>query len=215
MRRVSIFITVISLALSGCNDSSTNVENLSAVVSGKIVNLNYSPGLYVVGTVTENDTSHAPHALDSAQISPDGSFNLTVNEPPSNFVVAVTLPNCPGNVHISSNNVGYAGLVLYIDSLGKHIGTLQRSNISPDSVPPYPVGWFGTTYTFLNMACTITGSDTCVYQQDTTLQTYQVNFGKGWNTTSSVLQFTSNTKHAWYETSQEPPGGKWYISRLY
>lgn len=215
IRRNFYLLLTLTLVYAGCNDNSTNIENLSSVISGKIVNLHYSPGLYVVGTVTEDDTSHTPRALDSSLISSDGSFSLTVSEPPSHFLAAYTLPNCPGNVHISSNNVGYVGLVLYIDSLGKHIGTLQRSNISTDSVPPYPVGWFVTLYSFLNMACTITGTDTCVYQQDTTIYTYQVNFNKGWNTYSMVSEFTSNTKQIWYGTSQQPSGGKWYISRLY
>lgn len=65
--------------------------------------------------------------------------------------------------------------------------------------------------TYYNMIGSISGSDTCINEQDTTVITYQLNFNKGWNTLAVVTVYSSFTKVSWLVTSQETSGGKWYF----
>lgn len=121
-------------------DNSINAITLPVQISGKIVNINYSPGLYVVATTMKNDSFATMQVLDSSLIDWDGSFKITLNTPPDNALDTVQLRNCAGNIHINSTEVKQTSLILIVDSLGKLKGFIQRSNFNPDSIlPPYPL----------------------------------------------------------------------------
>lgn len=127
-------LIVLPLFYMGCTDNSTDTVTSTAKLNGKIVNINVSPGLYLVATVTKNDTFATTIVLDSSLISVDGSFTISLNTPPDNALDSIILPSCIGNIQISSNEVKQAVLNLFVDSLGKQIGDIQKSNHNPTAL---------------------------------------------------------------------------------
>jgi hypothetical protein len=182
--QATVFIAILLLGL-GCESPNTVVDNRfpdPSVIVGKIMNWTSADSMTIQASVIPRP-SLIPDVIASGRVNPDGSFSLTLPDPPLAAQLGWGFP-------YSTMSDTSAQFVLLFDlglSGPSRSATHSVRNANMDRSPFNTPGYFTVLMVFANRAVLVSGADTIISPQgigvpdDTLAFITALQCAKGWN----------------------------------
>jgi hypothetical protein len=201
-----LFTIILSSACSSDEDSIVNPpEDDATKLSGAISN--YPGGIVIVKVKLEIFSPVDSFFVGVDTVDNNGLLNMSLATPPSNFLLPITYFLSP-TINVSDSTAKFINfrIVNVYNFSNEQIAVVVKKNFA-DSVMP---GSFFVERFFTTKALTITGADTNIIGNYTSIIKFNLNLSAGWNTvTVKIVNITSNFQEGEY-TNGEISGAAWY-----
>jgi hypothetical protein len=205
-------VLLIPLVILDCDDSGVMETNEGYKINGTIINP--APNGKILKAFVTDSMGINDFLADSVRISSDGSFSLSLKNPPDNLLWMIYSINdsfCVNNLHINPAGSKFAAVYFNVfDSLNNNIGGIAKTNY--DSIPTQ--GSFIIDYIYCKTAVTVTGSQNCFFGLDSLIVNTNINNSTGWNVQSSLFSRYMLHNIMINVSSTELSGGSWRFTPI-
>jgi len=160
--QATVFIAILLLGL-GCESPNTVVDKRfpdPAVIVGKIINWTWADSMTIQASVIPRP-SLIPDVIASGRVNPDGSFSMTLPDPP----LAAQLGW--GFAHSTVSDTSAQFVLLFDLGLSgpSRSATHSVRNANMDRSPFNTPGYFTVLMVFANRAVLVSGADTIIHRK--------------------------------------------------
>lgn len=206
-----VIILTALIIIAGCSDDDENIVNPppsdnAFKLTGTITN--YPGGSTIAKAPIVIYTSQDTFFVGTDTIENNGSLNMLLTTPPTNFLFSAKDIVSSSNIVVSDTTASYTGFTIInvFNFSNIPIAMLLKKNFAGLTLEQ---GSFYIQYIFATKPFTVMGENTSFYQSDTTIIKYNLNFKEGWNIMNVKLAILRNNSEQLELTMGEPTGATW------